>query len=59
VYCNTVVSTWQDAGINCIRRGGHMFPYETGSGGNIEKLHLKSETDVWTADYLIILNTGK
>ncbi|XP_060565456.1 uncharacterized protein LOC132724595 [Ruditapes philippinarum] len=50
-------STWQDAGIHCIRRGSKMFPYETGLGGNIDKLHLKSEIDVWTADYLIFSDT--
>ncbi|XP_060565545.1 uncharacterized protein LOC132724625 [Ruditapes philippinarum] len=56
VSCNMELSSWQDAGKHCISRGGHMFPYQTGLGGSIDKLHLKSEIDVWTADYLISLN---
>jgi hypothetical protein len=59
IFCNTELLNWQEAVGNCTNKGGYMLPFETGLGQNIEKLHLQSEIDVWTADYIIKLETGK
>ncbi|XP_060602553.1 uncharacterized protein LOC132755677 [Ruditapes philippinarum] len=52
ISCNMELLTWQEAFDTCKSKGGYMLPFETGLGQNIDKLTLKMETDVWTADYL-------
>ncbi|XP_060565459.1 uncharacterized protein LOC132724599 isoform X1 [Ruditapes philippinarum] len=58
ISCNTELLTWQEAVENCTNKGGYMLPFETGLGQNIDALHLQSEIDIWTADYIIKSDTG-
>jgi hypothetical protein len=51
--------TWQEAMENCQNKSGQMLPFVTGLGQNIDKFHLKGETDLWTADFLVHLDNGK
>jgi hypothetical protein len=59
ISCNMELLTWQEAMEHCKSKGGYMLQFETGLGQNVDALHLQSEIDIWTADYIIKSDTGK
>jgi hypothetical protein len=54
IYCNMELLTWQEAIEHCKSKDAFMLPFYTGFGLNIDKLHLHSEIDIWTADHLTL-----
>ncbi|XP_060602555.1 uncharacterized protein LOC132755679 [Ruditapes philippinarum] len=58
VSCNKNLLTWQQAVKECVVNGRELISFETGLGKKLEELDLKSDVDIWTADYLTSSNSG-
>ncbi|XP_060578967.1 uncharacterized protein LOC132735941 [Ruditapes philippinarum] len=59
ISCIMKPLSWQEAVNNCINAGGKLVSFETGLGSDLDKLNLKSDTDVWIANYLQKSNEGR